>query len=233
MSETTIPKRPRLNLKDYGDKALGCWTGKNIGGTLGAPFEGRREMQDVTFYTQDLHGKPEPNDDLDLQLVWLQAIEEQGIQALNERILGEYWISSITAPWNEYGVGKANIKVGLTPPLSGSCNNEQWKYSNGAWIRAEIWACLFPGNPDLAIRGAYMDACVDHCGEGVYAEMFVAALESAAFVVDDMDELIKIGLSKIPADSLVARSVKVACDCFAEGKVLSLWTRPAPVPGYN
>ena len=50
----------------------GCWLGKNIGGTLGAPFEGKEEMQDVQFYVQkDLFGNTEPNDDLDLQLLWL------------------------------------------------------------------------------------------------------------------------------------------------------------------
>lgn len=208
-----------LNLKEYGDKALGCWTGKNIGGTLGAPFEGKKEMRDVAFYTQeDLYGKPEPNDDLDLQLVWLQALEEHGAKALNERILAEYWISCITAPWSEYGVCKANIRSGLLPPLSGACNNEKWKNSNGAWIRAEIWACLFPGNPDLAIRYAYMDSCVDHSGEGIFSEMFIAALESAAFVVDDISRLIQIGLSKIPSDCRVARSVRLVCEHFAKGK---------------
>jgi len=207
-----------LNLKEYGNKALGCWTGKNIGGTLGAPFESKKDMQDVTFYTQDLFGKPEPNDDLDLQLVWLQALEDRGAKALNERILAQYWVSYITAPWAEYGVCKANIRAGLLPPLSGSCNNAKWKNSNGAWIRSEIWACLFPGNPDLAIRYSYMDSCVDHSGEGIYASMFVAALESAAFVVDDLDTLIKIGLSKIPEDCRVARSVKIVCDHFARGE---------------
>ena len=28
-----------LNRDEYRNKVLGCWMGKNIGGTLGAPFE--------------------------------------------------------------------------------------------------------------------------------------------------------------------------------------------------
>ena len=32
-----------LALDDYRSKVLGCWMGKNIGGTLGAPFEWRRQ----------------------------------------------------------------------------------------------------------------------------------------------------------------------------------------------
>ena len=85
-----------MNRKEYRDKVLGCWTGKNIGGTLGAPMEGRRETFDVTGYVQDLRGNPAPNDDLDLQLVWLRAVEDHGIYNLNERILGEYWLRFIT-----------------------------------------------------------------------------------------------------------------------------------------
>ena len=29
----------KLDFKTYSDKVRGCYTGKNIGGTLGAPFE--------------------------------------------------------------------------------------------------------------------------------------------------------------------------------------------------
>ena len=65
-----------MNIHDYRDKVLGCWLGKNIGGTLGAPFECKRGVFPVEFYTQDTHGEPLPNDDLDLQEVWLNAVEK-------------------------------------------------------------------------------------------------------------------------------------------------------------
>ncbi|MFA5206464.1 MAG: ADP-ribosylglycohydrolase family protein, partial [Lentisphaeria bacterium] len=57
----------------------------------------------------------------------------------------------------------------------------------------------------------------DHCGEGIYAEIFTATLEAAAFVVGDLSELIKIGLSRIPADCRVARSVKLVCEHHGRG----------------
>ncbi len=211
------PGKSFMNRAEYRDKVLGCWTGKNIGGTLGAPMEGRREIFDVTGYTQDLKGNPAPNDDLDLQLVWLRAIEEHGIYQLNERIIGEYWLRFITVPWNEYGNGKFNMMNGLLPPLSGACNNDQWKNSNGAWIRSEIWACLFPGEPDEAAPFAWIDACVDHADDGIYAEIFTATLEAAAFVEKDVEKLIDIALARIPADSRVARSVNIARAEFAAG----------------
>ncbi len=207
-----------LNRAEFRDKVLGCWTGKNIGGTLGGPFEGWQEVPEIDFYATGNHGEPLPNDDLDLQLVWLTALEEQGVYRLTPRLLGEYWLSSVAASWNEYGVCKANIANGLYPPLSGAYNNETWKYSNGAWIRSEIWACLFPGDPDEAIRFAWMDACADHIGEGIFAEMFTAALESAAFVISDVEELLHIGLAKIPPDCRITAMVSLVRDARQAGK---------------
>ncbi len=214
MFDTFTPSKAVLSLDEFKDKVLGCWTGKNIGGTLGAPFEGKREMNDATFYVQDLKGDPAPNDDLDLQLLWMVAAERHGLYNITPRLLGEYWYNYIVGPWNEYSVCKANVANGLFPPLSGSCNNDRWKFSNGAWIRSEIWACLFPGSPDEAAQFAYYDSCCDHTGEGVYAELFTASMEAAAFVVSDLRKIIEIGLSKIPGDCRVARAAKLACSLY-------------------
>ena len=189
----------KITKEQYYDKVRGCWLGKNIGGTLGAPFEASREVHDVEFYTHDIAKGVLPNDDLDLQLIWLNAAEKYG-PAVDSKILSEYWISCIVPNWAEYGVSKSNLRMGIAPPFSGSLNNA-FKDSNGAWIRSEIWACLAPGHPEIAVRYAYEDACVDHADEGIYAEVFTAALESAAFVESGLYELIEIGLCKGGKDS--------------------------------
>jgi len=77
----------RLNINDYREKVLGCWLGKNIGGTVGAPFEWKRQVNNITFYAQkDLNGSPMPNDDLDIQLLWLCAMEERGLDVTSHRL---------------------------------------------------------------------------------------------------------------------------------------------------
>ena len=69
----------KLNYETLRDKILGCWQGKNAGGTLGAPFEGKRGISDITWYQQkDIENNPPANDDLDLQIAWLHAVEEYG-----------------------------------------------------------------------------------------------------------------------------------------------------------
>ena len=208
----------QLNINDYRNKVLGCWFGKNIGGTLGAPFEWKRQINDVSFYVQeDLNGNPMPNDDLDIQLLWLCALEEKGLDVTARR-LGEYWVTYVTPPWAEYGTGKINMRQGLQPPLSGSFQNV-YKHSCGAYIRSEIWACIAPGLPQVAARYAYEDAIVDHGnGEGTWAEIFMAAMESAAFLVSDLRQLIDIGLSYVPADCGVAKAIHTTLECFDAGK---------------
>ncbi len=208
----------KFNRATMRDKVYACWLGKNLGGTIGGPFEGKTEMNDVQGFTTK-PGEVLPNDDLDLQLLWLRIMEERGPRGITPQVLGEYWISYMGPNWNEYGVAMANLQAGIPAPLSGAVNNGHWRHSNGAWIRTEIWACLYPGNVEEAIRYSFYDATVDHgYGEGSYAAIFVAALESAAFIFSDIDVLIDIGLSKIPKDCRVARSVNMVRNAYRAGK---------------
>ncbi len=206
----------KLNREEVSDKIYACWIGKNIGGTLGGPFEGKRMVLDCKGFTTEA-GVPLPNDDLDLQLVWLKAMRDVGPLSLNAKTLGTYWLEFITPCWNEYGVAKSNLRNGLEPPLSGQyCNS--WKHSNGAWIRTEVWATLYPADPEMAVKFAFEDACVDHgVGDGTHAAIFVAAMESAAFVEKDLRKLIAIGLSNIPADCRFATYINTVLECYDSG----------------
>lgn len=207
----------RLNRDRLRDRIYACWLGKNMGGTMGGPYEGTKELLDIKGFST-AEGEVLPNDDLDLQLVWLSIIQQFGPRNINEHIFGEYWLSNIGPNWNEYGIGKGNLREGLLAPLCGEYNNKNWKHSNGAWIRTEIWASLFPANPEAAIRYAFYDACIDHgYGEGTYAAIFVAAMESAAYVIDDVNALLELGLSKIPEDCRVSRAVRLVMNEHAKG----------------
>ena len=206
----------KLNYDSYKDKVYACWIGKNIGGTMGTPYEGKRELLNISgFATKP--GEVLPNDDLDLQLVWLYALENSGAFNVNAATLGEHWISFIVPHWNEYGIGKANMKRGLPPPMSGDYDND-WQHSNGAWIRTEIWATTCPAMPHVAAKYAMEDAMVDHgSGEGTFAAAFVAAMQSAAFAVPDLKKCIEIGLAAIPEYSRMAKSIKFVLECYKNG----------------
>ena len=206
--------KTRLEIGELRNRIKGCYVGKNIGGTFGTPFECKRQVNEVTFYTQDLSMGPPANDDLDLQLVWLNAVEKFG-RTVDSHILGEYWLSYIIPNWVEYGMAKANLRTSFLPPLSGYIDNT-YGNSCGAFIRSEIWACLAPGHPEIAARYAYEDAIVDHHEEGAWGEVFFAAMQSSAFIVKDHRKLIDIGLSYIPENCAVSRAVGMAVSCYEE-----------------
>ncbi len=206
-----------LSEAEYRDKVYACWLGKNIGGTLGAPTEGRKEILTLKYY-DPMPSESAPNDDLDLQLVWLKMLQERGINpGLND--FADYWMKHLAPyPWDEYGFCQRNLQRGLRPPISG-CFENDFIDQMGSPIRSEIWACIAPGDPQLAAVMAWKDAVLDHAGgEGVWGEMFWAALESAAFVISDPITLIRIGLGMIPVWSHIHRAVTSAVWCH-ENKV--------------
>jgi ADP-ribosylglycohydrolase len=206
-----------LDRARYRDQVYACWLGKNVGGTLGAPYECRKYVNNLEFFSP-VPKEPAPNDDLDIQLVWLQMLEEKG---LPPRLpwFAEYWSRHLTAyPWNEYGFCARNLERGLMPPVSGWFEN-YYVDEEGSPIRSEIWACVAPADPEQAAALAWMDSAMDHAGgEGTNGEMFMAAMESAAFVLSDPEELIELGLSMIPPSCSIARVVREAVWCHGQGK---------------
>jgi ADP-ribosylglycohydrolase len=197
----------------FADQVLGCWLGKNIGGTLGTPHECKRYVLNLSFY-DPVPTKALPNDDLDLQLVWLKMLEETGTDP-SVRTFAEYWSRyGRCFPWNEYGFFMRNFARGLRPPVAGAFEN-YFVDEMGSPIRSEIWAVLHAGDPQAAARMAWKDSAVDHAGgEGTYGEMFWAAAEAAAFVERDPLTLIRIGLSMIPLSCHISRAIREAVWCW-------------------
>ena len=204
-----------MDKKLFFDKVYACWMGKNIGGTLGGPLEGRMELMDIRGYTQTFIESVE-NDDLDLQLVNLHCIEQYGGRA-DSSLLSREWLEHVHFQYDEYGHSLTNMRRGIGSPLSG-CFNNFFTDCMGSPIRSEIWAVICAGMPDLAAYYAYHDASVDHAGgEGVYGEIFFAVLESMAFAETDKFKLIETALSYLPATSNVRRAVELLVDCYGRG----------------
>jgi len=148
------------------------------------------------------------DDDLDYTILNLKLVEENGLEFTTEDVAQE-WLLNLpyqmvyTAERQAY----ANLVRGLKPPAAAMYRNpfREWI---GAQIRADIFGYLTPGNPDLASSLAYKDASLSHTKNGIYGEMFVAAAISAALVSDDLEKVIKAGLSCVPKNSRLTEVVK-------------------------
>lgn len=194
-----VAKMIQLDYENYKKKVQGCFIGKTVGGTLGMKYEGNTGVNPVTYY-DPIPDKMLPNDDLDLQIVNMEIIKQYGLP-VSRFYIGDIWKEHMDehAP-DEYGVALSNNRMKVFAPLSGQYRNKFTAGMGGA-IRSEFWACIAPANPDLAVTFAKEDACTDHTDDGVYAEMFLAALESAAFCEDDLEKLVEIGFTYVPENS--------------------------------
>lgn len=194
-----------MNYQQYLDKVYGCFLGKTVVGTLGAPYEGIKMPQTIPFKPEMINTML-PNDDLDLQILWLDVVERYGTAFTSYDLL-ERFVNCCDYSPGEYAVMRKNFQRGIYPPLSGKFSNDFYVNGMGCPIRSEIWACLFPDAPEAAADYSERDGIIDHAGDSVYAERFFAALESAAFAEDDLKKLIGIGLSVIPADCKIRRVI--------------------------
>jgi ADP-ribosylglycohydrolase len=194
-----------LDYNTYIDKVLGGWTGKSAGGILGAPIEGYKRFNNIEL-SEKLFETNYPNDDLDLQVLWLDMVKKTG-PFVRSSDFGDFWKNHVNFPWNEYGIATRNLKLGVYPPQSGVHNNWYWKESMGCPIRSEIWGMLCPGMPEEAAYYARMDASLDHDDFSVHAEMFLAACEAEAFYLSDPREIIEKVLTLFEPDCTLHRLV--------------------------
>jgi ADP-ribosylglycohydrolase len=113
-------------------------------------------------------------------------------------------------------VAYRNLINCVYPPESASYRNpfREWI---GAQIRADFFGYVTPGNPELGAEFAWRDASISHVKNGIYGEMLVAAMLSAAAVTGNIREIIDAGLSQIPSKSRLFEKVKLVLDWKEEG----------------
>lgn len=204
-----------ISYTDYLDKVLGGWIGKSMGGAIGARFEGNKGWIEIEADAMFPPTIP-PNDDLDLQVLWLKVIEEKGA-ALTSDDLAQAWIEGCWYPFNEYGIFRRNWMLDIRPPMSGRYGNKFWETGMGCPIRAEIFGYVFPGAPDLAAHYAGLDGCLDHTEQAIGAEKLFAAMASMAFFVPDVRRLASMFLHYLPVGTPVERMTRIAYECHRDG----------------
>lgn len=188
-----------ISYNTYLDKIYGCFIGKAISGNIGAPHEGVKMPMELEFqdYMIDC---TQPNDDLDLQVLWLDVVEKKGLNFTSYDLL-ESFVKNCDYSPGEYAIMRKNYMRGIYPPYSGKFSNDYYIEGMGCPIRSEIWGCIAAGNMNMASELSYRDGCIDHYGESIVAEQFFAALESEAFFDNDVYSLIEKALTVVPYDS--------------------------------
>ncbi len=241
----TPPVLP-VDRETLGDQLHGAWLGRCAGCMLGKPVEGwtreriRARLETAGEYplrdyfpaSQDLPAssplargsirRAERDDDTDYPVLNLLVWREHGPE-FTPRQVAEAWLTWL--PYHQtYTAERAayrNFVLELEPPESAYALNPYREWI-GAQIRADLWGYVAPGQPALAAELAWRDACISHTKNGIYGEMFFAALIAASLTTEDLGEALEAGLAVIPARSRFAEMVG---DCLAWYALDEDWDR--------
>jgi len=147
------------------------------------------------------------DDDMDYPILGLHILETHG-PGFTTKDIGNAWLHLLPygCVYTAERAAYRNLVNDLQPPDTATYRNPYREWI-GAQIRADIfgWAC--PGNPERAAELAWRDASLSHTKNGIYGEMFFAALLAAAFVESDLRNLIEIALSEIPSNCRLREAV--------------------------
>ncbi len=157
------------------------------------------------------------DDDTNYTIAALRLIEEFGTEFTSDDVL-ETWMMSFPAlhACTAERVAYQNALNMKFAPMSAAYLNPYREWI-GAQIRGDFFGYISPGNPGKAAAMAYRDAAVSHTKNGIYGEMYIAALVSLAAVSKDALEVCRGALLHIPDKSRLFEDVSHVIDMYQRG----------------
>lgn len=152
------------------------------------------------------------DDDTNYTIIGLKTVEKYGIDFTSENV-AECWLDHlpILHTCTAERVAYRNLVNLIAPPNSAGYRNPYREWI-GAQIRADFFGYITPGNPELSSSMAFRDASISHTKNGIYGEMFIAAMLSAAAVTNDCEKIIVTGLSMIPEASRLHKNIQTVLE---------------------
>jgi ADP-ribosylglycohydrolase len=157
------------------------------------------------------------DDDTDYTILGMHILEQHGF-GFGPDDVAEEWLLRLPF-FQVYTAERAayrNLIHGIRPPETASYRNPYREWI-GAQIRADMWGYVCPGDPDSAALLAFADASLSHTKNGIYGEMWAAALIAACFVTTEARSAIDISLDYVPPRSRLAEAIRDVSDLHAKG----------------
>lgn len=243
--DACMPDRDNLRKKILGawtGRAVGCLLGKPVEGIRSDEFipflkeTGNYPMHryilssDITDevcsrYKFSFKNKPwadtvdgmPVDDDTNYVALYQQIVDDYGRDFSSEDV-AKAWLKyqSVYSYFTAERIAYVNFLNCIQPPDTAKYKNvcREWI---GAQIRGDYFGYINPGEPEEAAEMAYRDARISHTKNGIYGEMFVAAMLAVAAVNDNIEDIILGGLSQIPTSSRLYEAVMKIYDDYKNG----------------
>lgn len=170
----------------------------------------------VRPYADKIDGMP-TDDDTNYTVLYQEIIEKYG-RDFTPFDVSRAWLK--LQPKDAYctaeRVAFCNFVNGYFPPASATYKNPYREWI-GAQIRGDYFGYINPGNPELAAEMAWRDASISHTKNGIYGEMFVAAMLAVAARTDNIKDIILGGLAEIPYTSRLYEAIQFILDGYENG----------------
>lgn len=148
------------------------------------------------------------DDDLDWTILGLAMLEEFG-QRLTTEDIAHTWLDKLpfTQTFTAERAVYRNLVRGVSTMEAATTNNPYREWI-GALIRADIFGLVHPGQPARACKLALVDARLSHTGNGLYGELWAAALVSAALASHDTRQALGASLGAVPSRSRLGEALR-------------------------
>jgi len=157
------------------------------------------------------------DDDIDWAILALHMLESYGPAITTEQIAAE-WLDRIpfTQTYTAERAAYRNLIRGHRPTETAVVENPYREWV-GALIRADVLGYVNPGDPREAARLALVDARLSHVANGIYGEVWAAALLSIALTVDSVEEALDGAIDYIPHTSRLAEALRALRGLHRDG----------------
>jgi ADP-ribosylglycohydrolase len=158
------------------------------------------------------------DDDIDYSILGLHLLERHGGDFSTDDV-ATAWLSLLPylQVFTAERVTYRNLLAGLPINQAGSHRNpcREWI---GALIRGDAFGWTSPGRPKRAATLAARDAVLSHVANGIYGEMWSAALVASAFTAASVREAFDRALAFVPAGSRLGTALAIVRDMADDGQ---------------
>lgn len=205
-----VEKIPRAGIRAIADETgnwpvRGYFTAVGLSAETSAAYPWNRKSA-PTSLVENIAGMPE-DDDLNYPLLNLALLERHGAELSTDDVAAA-WLAELPAGRVFTAERAAYRNLLLAVPIDEvAVRRNPFREWIGALIRGDIFGWVHPGDPAAAARFAWRDARLSHTRNGIYGELWAAALASVSLVAEDVEEVLASAASVVPAQSELAAAI--------------------------